>query len=171
VADLQAYLPQLKQMHDARVAISPSWKLMLDELSQYRTMRAKTSISLNFATREAERKQQEKIQADFRARHKAIDGTDTALADAESTLDDGLNANERSLKSELKQEKDAKKAKDVELDETAHILFDAIGMIKSDPKLAREVLPYGGKFSPKAMAAIQPAADPAALPAAVPGVH
>ena len=30
---------------------------MLDELKQYRTMRAKTSISLNFAAREVERKQ------------------------------------------------------------------------------------------------------------------
>ena len=171
VADLKAYLPQLTQLHDARVATSPSWKLMLDELSQYRTMRAKTSISLNFATREAERKEQEKIQSDFRARHKAIDGTDTALADDESTLDDGLNANERSLKSELKQEKDAKKAKDPQLDETAHILFDAIGMIKADAKLASEVLPYGGKFSPQATAAVQPTDPAAALPPASPGAH
>ncbi|MEO5829056.1 MAG: carboxy terminal-processing peptidase, partial [Rhodanobacter sp.] len=117
------------------------------ELAQYRTMRAKTSISLNFATRETERKQMEAIQTDFRARHKAIDGTDASIADDASSLDDGLNANERSLKSELKQEKDAKKAKDVQLNETSHILFDAVGMIKADPKLASEVLPYGGKYS------------------------
>jgi carboxyl-terminal processing protease len=157
VANLNAYLPQLQKMHAERVAQSPAWKLMLDELAQYRTMRAKTSISLNFATREVERKQLEAIQADFRARHKAIDGTDVAGlddADAQSHLDDGLNANERSLKSELKQEKEAKKAKDVQLDETAHILFDAIGMIKADPKLASEVLPYGGKFSPNAIASV-----------------
>ncbi|MEP7186766.1 MAG: carboxy terminal-processing peptidase, partial [Rhodanobacter sp.] len=167
VANLNAYLPQLKQRHDARVATSPSWKLMLDELAQYRTMRAKTSISLNFAAREAERKQQEKIQADFRTRHKAIDGTDTALADDESTMDDGLNANERSLKSELKQEKDAKKAKDVQLDETAHILFDAVGMIKTDPKLSSEVLPYGGKFSDSYVAAITAPEKPATSSAPV----
>jgi carboxyl-terminal processing protease len=157
VADLNAYLPQLMQMHDTRVASSPSWKLMLDELAQYRTMRAKTSISLNFVQREAERKQQEKIQSDFRARHKAIDGTDGALADDQSTLDDGLNASERSLKSELKQEKEAKKAKDVQLNETAHLLFDAVGMIKANPKLASEVLPYGGK-SAVAVVKAQPAA-------------
>ncbi|WP_426701021.1 carboxy terminal-processing peptidase [Rhodanobacter sp. Col0626] len=145
VANLNAYLPQLKQMHDQRTAKSPAWKLMLDELAQYKTMRDKTSISLNLATRETERKQQDAIQSDFRARHKAIDGTDTTLGDEQSSLDDGLNANERSLKSELKQEKDAKKAKDVQLNETAHILFDAVGMIKADPKVASEVLPYGGK--------------------------
>ncbi|CAM1000095.1 C-terminal processing protease CtpA/Prc, contains a PDZ domain [Rhodanobacter sp. Root179] len=145
VANFADYLPRLEKLHADRVAQSPAWKLMLDELAQYRTMRAKTSISLNLATREAERKKLEAIQADFRARHKAIDGTDASLADEASSLDDGLNANERSLKSELKQEKDAKKAKDVQLNETAHILFDAIGMIKADPKLASEVLPYGGK--------------------------
>jgi len=152
VANLAAYLPQLEQRHAGRVAQSPGWKLMLDELAQYKKMRDMTMISLNLATREAERKQQEKIQADFRARHVAIDGGDAALIDADSTLDDGLNPNERSLKSELKEEKDAKKAKDVQLDETAHILFDAIGMIKADPKLASEVLPYGGKFSTVASA-------------------
>jgi carboxyl-terminal processing protease len=152
VANLNAYLAQLVKMHAARVAQSPAWKLMLDELAQYKKMRDMTTISLNLATREAERKQQEKIQTDFRARHVAIDGSDAALIDVDKTLDDGLNANERSIKSELKEEKDAKKAKDAVLDETAHILFDAIGLIKADPKVASEVLPYGGKFSTVASA-------------------
>ncbi|KAA0068249.1 carboxy terminal-processing peptidase [Rhodanobacter sp. T12-5] len=162
VATLNAYLPQLAKLHDERVATSPAWKLMLDELAQYKIMRDKTSISLNFAAREAERKQQEAIQSGFRARHKAIDGTDVLGDDDQSHLDDGLNANERSLKSELKEEKESKKAKDVQLDETAHILFDAIGMIKADPKLAAAVLPYGGKYSsglaaaPTAPATLEP---------------
>ena len=166
VADLNAYLPQLTQMHDARVAQSPAWKLMLDELAQYKTMREKTSISLNLATREAERKQQDKIQSDFRARHKAIDGTDATLDDEATALDDGLNANERSLKVELKQEKDAKKAKDVLLNETAHILFDAVGLIQGNPKLAAEVLPYGGKFSTTVASVPAPAPAPTEPPAA-----
>ncbi|MGN6237019.1 carboxy terminal-processing peptidase [Dyella sp.] len=156
VADLKAYLPQLEKLHEERVATSPAWKLMLDQLAQYKKMRDKTTISLNLAQRQAERKQLDKIQADFLARRKAIDG-DAVPADADSSLDDGLNANERSLKSELKAEKDAKKAKDVELDETAHILFDAVGLIKADPKLAAEVLPYGGKFSSAAAVAQVPA--------------
>lgn len=154
VADLNAYLPQLRVMHEERVAKSPAWKLMLDELAQYKTMRAKTTVSLNLATREAERKQQEKIQASFRARQKAIDGSDALLSDEDHSLDDGLNANERSIKSELKEEQDAKKAKDVELDEAAHILFDAVGLIKSNPKIASEVLPYGGKYSAAYLASL-----------------
>lgn len=154
VADLKAYLGQLQGKHDTRTAKSPSWKLMLDELAQYRKMRDKTAVSLNFAQRQAERKEQDAIQADFRARHKAIDGN---LADDDKdNLDDGLNPNERSLKSELKQEKDAKKAADPQLEETAHILFDAVGLIKGDAKLASEVLPYGGRFSANATAAATP---------------
>ena len=112
-----------------------------------------------------ERKQTDAIQADFRARHKAIDGSDALARRRGQQLDDGLNANERSLKSEMKQEQDAKKAKDVELDETAHILFDAVGMIKADPKLATEVLPYGGKFSGAYMASLAAPAKPATSPA------
>ncbi|HET6432877.1 carboxy terminal-processing peptidase [Dyella sp.] len=161
VADLKAYLPQLQQMHDTRVGASPAWKLLLDQLAQYRKMRNQTSISLNLAQRQAERKQQDALQADFLARRKAIDG-DVVTGEDETRLDDGLNANERSLKAELKAEKDAKKAKDVELDETAHILFDAVGLIKGDPKLAAEVLPYGGKFSEAPAVAQAPA--PAAKP-------
>jgi carboxyl-terminal processing protease len=162
VANLSAYLPQLEQAHAARVAKSPAWKLMLDELAQFKAMRAKTSVSLNLAAREAERKHLDAVQAGFRARHRQIDGTDAAFADEDSRLDDGLNASERSLKVELKQEKDAKKAKDVQLDEAAHILFDAVGAIDADPKLAAQVLPYGGK--PSAVVANAPAA-PAVLPA------
>jgi carboxyl-terminal processing protease len=145
VADMQAWLPQLRQMHDARVAKSPAWKLMLDELAQYKKMRDRTTVSLNFAKRDAERKELDAVQAGFRARHKAIDGSDAAETDTDDALDDGLNPGERSLKEELKDEKAAKAAPDPVLKETAHILFDAIGLIKADPKLATEVEPYGGK--------------------------
>ena len=167
VADLKAYLTQLQTKHEARAAKSPGWKLMLDELAQYKAMRDKTTISLNLAQREAERKQLDAIQADFRARHKAIDGgTGVPGDDAQDALDDGLNPNERSLKSELQAEKDAKKAKDPQLQETAHILFDAVGMIKADPKIAAAVLPYGGKDhdweSTAAVSTEKPATSPAA---------
>jgi carboxyl-terminal processing protease len=158
VADLQAYLPQLQQMHDTRTAKSPAWQLMLDELAQYKMIRAKTSTSLNLVTRESERKQEDATRAAFRARHKAIDGTDALLSDEDSSLDDGLDANERSLTSELKEEKDAKKAKDVLLNETAHIISDAAVMIKADPALAAKVLPYGGKGKDSVLSQAVPAA-------------
>ncbi|GLQ88146.1 carboxy terminal-processing peptidase [Dyella flagellata] len=144
VADMKAYLPQLAQMHDARVAKSTAWQLMLDELNQYKKLADRTSISLNYGQREAERKQLDAMQAEFRARHKTIDGG-SADVDEQGQLDDGLNPSERSLKSELKEQEEAKKAPDPQLQETAHILFDAVGLIDANPKLAAEVLPYGGK--------------------------
>ena len=144
VADMKAYLPQLAQLHDARVAKSPAWQLMLDELSEYKKLADRTTISLNYNQRESERKQLDAMQAEFRARHKTIDGS-AIDADAQAQLDDGLNPNERSLKAELKEQEEAKKAPDPQLQETAHILFDAIGLIDANPKLAAEVLPYGGK--------------------------
>jgi carboxyl-terminal processing protease len=145
VADLKPLVAPLQAKHDARTAKSPAWKLMLDELAQYKTLRDKTDVSLNYATREVERKQFEATQADFRARRKVIDGKDGSSDDDASTADDGLQYNERSLKSELKAENDAKKAKDTALEETAHILSDEVGLIQADPKLAAEVLPYQGK--------------------------
>jgi carboxyl-terminal processing protease len=165
VADMKAYLPQLEQMHDARDAKSPAWQLMLDEITQYKKLADRTTISLNFNQRQAERKDLDAIQAEFRTRHKAIDGNDAAEADEDSQLDDGLNPSERSLKSELKEQEDAKKAPDPQLQETAHILFDAIGLIQSNPKLAAQVLPYGGKESANAVAAVTGAA-PSSLPIA-----
>ncbi|GLQ47960.1 tail-specific protease [Dyella lipolytica] len=160
VADMKAYLTQLDQLHDARGAKSPAWQLMLDELAQYKKLSDRTTISLNFAQRETERKQLDALQADFRARHKAIDGADSAQADADAQLDDGLNPSERSLKTELKEQADAKKAPDPQLQETAHILFDAVGLINANPKLAAEVLPYGGKQGNSASMAAVAGATP-----------
>jgi carboxyl-terminal processing protease len=132
----------LERRHDARTAKSAGWRLMLDELAAYRKNRDKTTVSLNFAQREAERKQFEAQKKSFSDRHKTIDGNPQDAAEIE--LDDGLQPNERSLKSELKEEKEAKNAKDVMLDEAAHILADEVGLIKTDTKLAAQVLPYKG---------------------------
>jgi carboxyl-terminal processing protease len=161
VADMKGYLAQLDQMHDARDAKSPAWQLMLDEIAQYKKMADQTTISLNFAQREAERKQLDAIQADFRARHKAIDGNSVADDDSDQ-LDDGLNPSERSLTTELKEQEDAKNAPDPQLQETAHVLYDAVGLIDANPKLAVEVLPYGGKESDRSLAVV---ASPAATSA------
>ena len=57
--------------------------------------------------------------------------------------DDGLQADERSITSDLKREQAAKDKRDVILDEAAHILADEIGLIRADTKLAAQVLPRG----------------------------
>ena len=62
--------------------------------------------------------------------------------DANSRSDDGLQADERSLKTELAQEQKRKNEKDVVLTEGSRILGDEIDLIHSDTKLAAQVLPH-----------------------------
>jgi carboxyl-terminal processing protease len=164
VANVKPYLQQLDQMHDSRVAGLPAWQLMLDEIAQYKKLADDTTISLNYDQRQTERKQLDAIQAEFRARHKAIDGNTNVDSDIDDQIDDGLNPNERSVKSELKEEEEAKKAPDPELHEAAHILYDALGLIQADPKLAAEVLPHGGKALADSSNATAAAASSAPAP-------
>ncbi|RJG25809.1 carboxy terminal-processing peptidase [Massilia cavernae] len=56
--------------------------------------------------------------------------------------DDGLQADERNLVAELEAEKAAKDAKDVMLHEAANVLADAVGMLKTDTRMASRAMPY-----------------------------
>jgi carboxyl-terminal processing protease len=56
--------------------------------------------------------------------------------------DDGLQADERNFASELALEKAAKNAKDVLLQETAHILADETALLKTDTRMANRTMPY-----------------------------
>ena len=143
VADLKPLVPQLTQMHDSRAAKDPSWQLMLAELAAAKKMADEKAISLDYATREAERKQLDAQDAQFKARREAL-GDRSA---SNIRPDDGLQAGERSLQSDLASEKAAKNALDPELDETANILANEVVLIRGDTKLATQVLPYKGELN------------------------
>jgi carboxyl-terminal processing protease len=131
VGDIKPLAGPLQAKHDARVAQSPAWKLMLDELAAYKKARDDTTVSLNFAAREAQRKQVEAQQADFRARHKAIDGGKGKDTPDDLTCDDGLPADERNINpAQISAEIDAAKAKDPQVAETAHIVIDEAALQK-----------------------------------------
>jgi len=72
----------------------------------------------------------------------ASDTTGDRSQDAAAHQDDGLQADERSLQSDLAQERARKKEKDVVLNEASHILADEIDLIHGDAKLAQIVLPH-----------------------------
>jgi len=164
VADLQPLIPTLLEEHDARVAKSPAWQLMLDELAAVQKLQAETSISLNYAVRERERKAQDALQDQFRAREKAIEAAAkgpahattastparavsaavAAPAHAASTRDDGLQPNERPLHADLARERKRDDKPDTMLIEAAHILGDEISLLQGNPKLAATALPAGG---------------------------
>ena len=148
VANLKPLLPNLLMLHDARVAKSPAWKLMLDELAEARQLQAQTTVSLDFAVRDRERKAFEASQATFKAREKTIDAAakrepvvHTGATPAGTSTDDGLQANERPLKSELAREKARGVRRDAMLEEAAHILGDEVMMLQADPRLAAIALP------------------------------
>jgi carboxyl-terminal processing protease len=143
VGNLKPLVPTLERRHAKRIAKSPAWKLMVDELKEFKKNRDKTTVSLNYDVRLAERKHIEALEKAFAKRHKAING-DKSDTD-EVMLDDGLTAGERSIQEQVKAEKAADKATDVMLDEAAHIVADEVGLIRANPKLAAQVLPYHGK--------------------------
>jgi carboxyl-terminal processing protease len=72
----------------------------------------------------------------------AAGGTAATPAAAPAPVDDGLQADERSLRTDLAEERKRKEEKDVALDEAAHILADEVAMIHEDTKLASRVLPH-----------------------------
>ncbi|WP_257387278.1 carboxy terminal-processing peptidase [Tahibacter caeni] len=162
VADLKPVLPMLTTRHEARIAKSQEWQYYAEDQSEVKRLRAEKTVSLNEAARRKERDEQE-------ARKKARDAERAALEQAQkdnpslasttvtrisegtaaedgddevaAATDDGLQADERSIKSQVEREKQAKQRKDVPLEEAAHILADEVGLIRADTKLAQQVLP------------------------------
>lgn len=140
LGDIKDLVPQLKIRHDARVEKDKDYQRFVEDVTEVSTLRKKRSISLNEADRRAEMAQQEARQQ-ARAKDTASDaakGKDADVVAADDTKDDGLQANERSLSSELAAEKKAKSAKDVLLNEAAHILSDESDLQKNTPKLAAQ---------------------------------
>jgi carboxyl-terminal processing protease len=158
VADLKPVVPLLITRHDARVEKEKEWQYLSEDLAEYRKLREEKTVSLSEDTRRKERDSQE-------ARRKARELADASstvsptemkgvpskdqkgsvAADAknkDSTGDDGLQADERGISSELEREKEAKSKKDVALQEAAHILADEVALIRGDTKLAQQVLPH-----------------------------
>ncbi|MBS0514085.1 MAG: carboxy terminal-processing peptidase [Proteobacteria bacterium] len=73
----------------------------------------------------------------------AANGAKVAKSGDNPNQDDGLQADERSLKSDLAEEKRRKAFKDVVLNEAAHIVADEVDLLRADTKLAAQVLPRG----------------------------
>ena len=165
VADIKPVVPTLLERHDARVAKNVDWQNFEADLADMRALRAQKTVSLNEDVRRKERDEQEaKRKARALADSRATPAAATAKpADADKDKgaapatkppvasdaaddalgDDGLQPDERSVRSDLAREQEAKEKRDVILDEAAHILADEIGLIRTDTKLAATVLPRG----------------------------
>jgi carboxyl-terminal processing protease len=165
--DLKELVAPLQKRHEARVAKDKEFQDIEQDIAEALKLRKDNLISLNEAARRKERENQE---AKARLRESRLAGTqgktdepvagpgskeqrdkapvptnpkksNVALKGAASA-DDGLQGDERSLAAEIAAEKAAKNAKDVYLQEAAHILADEAGMLKSDTRMASRTMPY-----------------------------
>jgi carboxyl-terminal processing protease len=130
--------------HEMRVSKNKEFQFLLDDIKEFTSLREKKFISLNEIERKKERDTREdkvKNREKLRLQDKlATNDKAEKVSEKPTSQDDGLQANERSLSSELAAEKARKEAKDVLLDEAAYILGDAVDLLRSNQKLAERVI-------------------------------
>ncbi len=134
----QDVLPILLAQHKARVQSAKDFQYLQEDIAEFNAVRKKNAVSLNEAER---RKEVDAIEAKLAARKSAKSSNLGANAkavrvEAVRTKDDGLQADERDLVSELAAEKARKNDKDVFLIEAANILGDAVTLRKTGVSLA-----------------------------------
>jgi carboxyl-terminal processing protease len=133
--DFEPLVPLLKARHEARVATDTEFQWWVEDVNEYRAQRADKRISLNEAVRRAERDRQ---QARREAREEARKALGKQTEEQVASLDDGLQADERPIEADAVAAEDAP---DALLRETAHLLVDAIDLLRADAKLAARVIP------------------------------
>lgn len=116
-ANLAGLIPALVSRHKQRIAHDKDFAYLNEDIKEFNIQRKKNSISLNETERRRER---ETLEARLKLR---------ASTDRNAALqDDGLQSNERNLDADLALEKANKNAKDILLNEAAHILSDEVGL-------------------------------------------
>lgn len=139
--DLKDIMALLQVKYEMRTAQDKEFQFIKDDINEFKQQKSKKLLSLNEAERRKERDDREKKSKErekFRQQDK--DGGATVKS---ATADDGLQANERSLSAELAAEKAQKEAKDIYLNEAAHILSDEVDLLKSNTRLAQRAWLYG----------------------------
>ena len=117
--DIKPLLPQLQNLHDARVKDNPEFQQFVDDIAVLKAQREKAELSLNETERRNEMTAEENR---LKARKKSDDGFN-------NSPDDGLQSNERSLSADIAIEKTRKSAKDVLQIEAAGIVANLSDML------------------------------------------
>ncbi|MCL8000343.1 carboxy terminal-processing peptidase [Brucella sp. 21LCYQ03] len=126
--DVKKLIPSLQQLHSKRVENEPEFQSFVQDIDTLQQDREKKSISLN----ETERRNEMKARAD-RLKSRGQDS-----AEIESSSDDGLQANERSLSADLAIEKAREKVKDILQNEAAAIIADMADLEGGQVKAAQK---------------------------------
>ena len=135
--DLTSILPILIANHDKRVSHDKDFKYLQEDIAEFNKLRQKNLISLNEADRRKEREAQESREKS-REKNRGNNESDKASAEARSHAlqDDGMLSSERNLSADLAIENANKNAKDILLNEAAHVLSDEAGLLKTNFRLA-----------------------------------
>ncbi|MCK7593931.1 carboxy terminal-processing peptidase [Pseudomarimonas salicorniae] len=137
LADFSPLVPILTQRHGERAKQDPEFVWWSEDVAQYREQREKKSISLNLAERRSERAQIEARREQREAQRKELGLSGEDLAQS----DDGLQADERAPEADAEE---AEERADPLLREAAHVLVDAVDLLRRDQGLAAQVYPQRG---------------------------
>lgn len=140
--NLTSIVPMLIASHDKRVSHDKDFKYLQEDIAEFNKLRQKNLISLNEADRRKEREAQE-AREKSREKTRGNNESDKASAEARSHAlqDDGMLSSERNLSADLAIENANKNAKDILLNEAAHVLSDEAGLLKTNARLAASVSP------------------------------
>ena len=164
LGDLKELFAPLQKRHDVRIAKDKDFQYLQEDIAEMRKLRKENAISLNEVVRRKERDTQDaraklreaRLAVVVPAEEAGVAGPDGARSKVPAPTkpgkaialkgatrqDDGLQSDERNLVAELAAEKAAKNAKDVLLQEAAHILADETVMLRTDTRMASRVMPY-----------------------------
>ncbi|CAG4885088.1 Tail-specific protease [Georgfuchsia toluolica] len=146
--NLKSLQPILLARHEARAKSDKDFLCLQEDIARFRLQSGKHLVSLNEAERRKEREDQEARQASCAAGSEAgmnaqgkVVGRKPAPGNNKPFRDDGLQADERNLATELAAENANKNAKDVLLNEAVHILGDEVGLLKPGSRFAASISP------------------------------
>lgn len=125
VSQTRNLVQELQARHQNRIKEDKDFQYLRDDIAEIDSLRKKNQISLNEAERRQERNTREADLASREAGKNPGKGKPS-----ETQRDDGLQAGERSLASELAAAKERKNAKDILLTEAIRILGDEVELRK-----------------------------------------
>jgi len=140
--DLTGIVPLLMASHDKRVSHDIDFKYLQEDSAESTRLRQENMLSLNEDDRRKEREARE-ARAKSREATQGSNTSDNASTEdwRDALQDDGMLANERNLQADLAIENAKKNAKDILLNEAAHVLSDKVGLLKTNSRLADSIAP------------------------------
>jgi carboxyl-terminal processing protease len=140
LAEFKPLVPLLAARHAERAGNDAEFRWWTEDVAEYRAQRKRTEVSLNLETRRAERDREAARRKQRDAERKALLG-EAAGDDPTLLADDGLQANERDVRAQAAREDARDDKPDALAREAAHVLVDAIDLLRTDRALAAQVYP------------------------------